>query len=69
MDTFSVWAETLRLGGIGMADAASSIEIDVEVNEVETWFWLLGRPWTCIGGEARERDESAAAAVCSDVAL
>jgi hypothetical protein len=36
LDMLSVWTEVLRRGGIGMADAATSIEVDAEVNEVET---------------------------------
>lgn len=69
LDMLSVWADLLRLAGIGMADAAASIEIDAEVNEVEIWFGLVGSPWACTGAEDREREESAAAAVCSDAAL
>ena len=68
LDAPSAWVEVLRLAGIGMA-AAGSIAIDANVNDVETCFWLWGNTWTWEGGEDREREESAAAAVCSDVAL
>jgi len=36
LDMLSVWTEVLRRGGMGMADAATCIEVDAEVNEVET---------------------------------